>query len=102
MEKNLCLNCSKIAVWCYVPSGIYFYCDVHVPRGCTCNNNYVNTDGKSYGMEGELDLPPTDSKDWKWLEEGKSWCYVDEQGRELPCCEYEFYESGWEKEKEKV
>ena len=26
--------------------------------------------------------------EWKWLDKGKTWYKVDEQGRPFPCCEY--------------
>lgn len=59
--KLKCIKCNKIAVWEYMPSpgGVYF-CDDHVPRGCSCNIN-------DYGVED-----------------------TDEQGRLLPCIEYDY------------
>lgn len=50
-----------------MPSSKYkgYYCDEHVPRGCSCNID-----------------PDTDIED------------VDEQGRLLPCCEYGYTPGG--------
>lgn len=90
-EKELC-DCGKVAIWLYMPGysggGNSFSCDDCVPRGCTCNQRYV----ESRGMPTLEDLPI------KWIEEGKIWCHVDEKGREYPCCEYEYEEDGFDKE----
>ena len=94
MNKHLC-ECGQEAVWCLM-SGYGYYCDNCVLRGCTCNNRYVQEDGKYCGMEGEEGFPE-DATSWKWLEEGKIWCSVDEQGREWPCCEYDYDKEGYEK-----
>jgi hypothetical protein len=85
-------DCGKDAIWVYAPgytSGDNpYHCDDCVPRGCFCNINYISD---------KLN-PPDDTKDWKWIEEGISWCYIDEKGREYPCCEYMYDENGFEKE----
>ncbi len=74
-----CFKCNKHAVWCYMPSqqndGDY-YCDDCIPRGCSCNiiNSTVEKEIYEY--------------------------YKDELGRDLPCCEYDFCDFGFEDENE--
>ena len=70
--KHQCRVCFEMATWKYMPSGERdeldrYYCDVCIQRGCSCNEN-----------------PNTDIE------------YVDDQGRLLPCCEYDFDEHGFE------
>lgn len=39
--KRKCFKCSAPAVWVYDPkygNDNSFYCDEHVPRGCSCND----------------------------------------------------------------
>ena len=79
-NKKLC-DCGKKAVWVYMPSpreSNPYYCDDCVPRGCTCEYNYI-----SYGL-----YPPSDTKNWKWIEENVCWGLLDDQGRDYPCVEY--------------
>lgn len=65
--KRLCDKCDSIAVWDYAPgSSDRCYCENHVPRGCSCNED---ADGNQP---------------------------VDEKGREFPCVEYNYYEKGIE------
>lgn len=65
-----CRKCTKIAVWQYIPgSDNWAYCDNCVPRGCPCN----------YDLDS--DEPDRDSL-----------------GRELPCCEYDYDENGFQSE----
>jgi hypothetical protein len=63
--KRLCNKCNKLAVWCYMPRDRVYYCEEHVPRGCSC---MTDDDGNPE---------------------------LDEQGRELPCCEYDYNEKGF-------
>jgi hypothetical protein len=43
MSKLKCCKCSKIATWIYLPGEIdQNYCDIHVPRGCTCQEDENN------------------------------------------------------------
>ena len=81
-------DCGKSASWLYMPDdGGYFvnpfYCDDCVPRGCTCNHEYI---AEEYDND-----PPTVEPDgtWKWIEEGVCWERVDDKGRSYPCCEYD-------------
>lgn len=88
--KELCCVCKKeMAVWIYMPGKkLEVYCDNCVSRGCSCNRYYT---------VGEcVELPPTEHTNWKWIEENEEWTYLDEQGREDPCCEYMYDEDGWE------
>ena len=76
-----CCNCENNATWVYMP-GSYLdtYCDNCIPRGCDCNNSYIE-DGNPEGLE---------FKDWKWIDDKKTiWTDIDELGREYPCCEFE-------------
>lgn len=70
--KKTCLKCDKIAVWDYAPNGKYYYCDEHVSRGCSCNSK-LDDDGNYLG---EL--------------------LLDDQGRDLPCVEYDYNEEGFD------
>lgn len=91
--KNLC-KCGKIATWVYMPSSsheIPCYCDECVPRGCSCNINSTPLLDKDIGEN-----PPESNLNWKWIEFGKQWCYVDEKGREYPCIEYWYDEEGFD------
>ncbi len=71
--KIRCAKCNDLAIWFYAPS--YdgkletndYYCDGHVSRGCSCN---VDIDTE--------------------IEE------LDESGRLMPCCEYDFSEAGYD------
>ena len=63
--KRVCDKCNKVAVWVYAPRYSGFYCDSCVPRGCSCN---TDDDGNQY---------------------------LDPEGREMPCCEYDYSEKGY-------
>ena len=75
MMTNLC-DCGNIATWLYMPSYSGeqhndFYCDICVPRGCSCNTEPI---------DGNYDnLDPTN-----WEEP------LDNLGRKWPCCEYSY------------
>jgi hypothetical protein len=99
--KEFC-KCGQLAVWVYMPgfsSGDSpYFCENCVPRGCSCN--YRSVDENSYHPPLEKpDLPDGEEGfDWKWIEPNKVWCYIDDEGREYPCCEYEYDALGFEKE----
>jgi hypothetical protein len=86
MTKEIC-KCGKPAVWFYMP-GSSLYCDDCVPRGCSCNEHHVDINAyhppldSPHLPEGEVGI------DWKWIEINQVWCYIDNKGREFPCCEY--------------
>ena len=69
--KHKCFKCPKMAVWWYMPgrqnSDSDYYCDNCVSRGCSCNI-----------------IPDTEEEE------------IDDQGRFLPCCEYDHNENGYE------
>jgi len=66
--KRLCNYCkTKMAVWVYMPKDDRWYCDDCISRGCSCNID-----------------PDTHEED------------RDEQGRLLPCCEYEYDAEGFD------
>lgn len=101
MTKELC-DCGKIAVWCYMPgysSGKSpYHCDDCVPRGCECNHNYCNVDAYHPPLETG-NLPEGDEGvDWKWIDEGKIYTPLDNEGREYPCVEFMFDQSGFERD----
>ena len=87
-----CDNCDAPAVWFYMP-GDYQRCDEHVHRGCSCNHRYVSPDAYHPPLK-EPDAPYSEGDeniDWKWLSEEKThWCRIDSQGREWPCCEWDY------------
>jgi hypothetical protein len=72
-------KCGTMAVWIYMPSSSEYphYCDNCVPRGCTCNRE------------------PQDGN-WDNLEESNWINPTDKQGREYPCCEFEYDKNGFE------
>ena len=61
----LCDKCNSIAVWEYAPNGKYRFCEEHVPRGCSCQ---TDEDGNAI---------------------------LDPDGREQPCCEYDYNKKGF-------
>lgn len=67
-----CDTCGEKAVWEYAPSdNSHQYCDICVPRGCSCN---------------VIDL---------WDDEATEQ-HRDDQHRLLPCVEYWYHEDGFE------
>lgn len=81
LRIHRCCHCNKDAAWYYEPScsGRRFYCDDCVPRGCTCNYEYVVYEGE----------PKDDNFIWHDKEHG-IYETLDEKGRRYPCCEYDF------------
>lgn len=61
---------TKIATWEYMPRSFEYYCDDCVPRGCSCN--LLGGEDDESGIEA-----------------------TDEQGRLLPCCEFDYSQNGW-------
>lgn len=90
-------RCDNVATWYYAPSGPgeRYYCEDCVPRGCECNYRYVNVDAYFPPLDNP-DLPTTEDEPYIWIEEGKIWCRVDEEGRQSPCAEYWYDEDGFE------
>src|SRR5208282_4854119 len=82
MKKHTCCKCSEIGVWYYVPwdsekvERLSYYCEDHIRRGCSCNTIKLNPD-------------PDKPEDFEQ--------HKDEQGRLLPCCEYDYSETGFDK-----
>ena len=68
----MCCKCKSIAVWMYMPSDggdrDHFYCDNCVRRGCSCMTNEDGSD------------------------------ILDDKNRQLPCCEYDYNEKGYDDE----
>ena len=101
MTKELC-KCGKLAVWVYMPGYSFgdspYSCDDCVPRGCECNHRYVNIDDYEPHFDNP-DLPEGDEGvDWKWIDHGKVWVFLDEKGREYPCAEFDRDYDGFERE----
>jgi len=94
-KKEVC-ECGEIATWLYMPSSndSPFYCDLCVPRGCSCNHRYVDVNAYQPPLESP-DLPTDEDLPIKWIEENKIWCHVDENGKEFPCVEFMYEEDGW-------
>lgn len=90
-------ECGKIATWWYMPASTIkfdpFYCDDCVPRGCDCQTRHV----REPNLE-EDDLPTADDLPFKWVKFGKIWKHVDENGRDLPCVEFDYSEEGYDEE----
>lgn len=95
-KKQLC-SCGKPAEWCYDPgysSGDSpFSCDDCVSRGCSCNNRHIGNKGEYLP---DLSEDGVEGVNWKWIQPGIEWTYIDEQGREYPCCEYSWDENHFE------
>lgn len=91
-------ECGNEAVWVYSPSREPdpYYCEDCVPRGCSCNLNYTKLNFSFDEDSGYTEDPPTDNSNWKWVAKDRVWCYVDEQNREFPCCEYYYSAEGFE------
>lgn len=102
MAKELC-KCGKMAVYFYMPG--YegkkeehpFYCEDCISSpddvGCSCNYHYIkeadvgNTESLPEGIEG---------KDWRWVDQYRSWINLDERGRPYPCAEYDYDKDGYD------
>ena len=110
-----CSHCNKTATWLYMPStekGCRFFCDDHVPRGCSCNVYDLECDGEP--EEDQLGCTI-----W-WNREDYDKCYIkhlnpieyatkerqpdsfyyevlDEDGKRWPCCEYDYSPDGYER-----
>ena len=100
MESKILCDCGKVAVWDYMPGYSNkensYSCDDCVPRGCECNHRYVSVDSYHPPLD-KSDLPDgIEGKDWKWLEQDKVWCYIDDEGRQYPCVEYDYSEEGYD------
>jgi len=86
--KLLC-KCGKIATWVYMPSdNNWACCDDHVPRGCSCN-----IDLKEEFYRDDLSIEELDEL-YKHEENFKE--VLDNQERQLPCCEWWYDEEGWD------
>lgn len=100
VNKEKC-KCGALAVYFYMPSyegkkeEENYFCENCVPRGCSCEWNYV----KEFG-------PPPSGRLWKWVtispggryeavKEGEVWVEIDEKGREYPCCEFDYDPEGY-------
>ncbi len=100
MKKELC-SCGKMATWLYMPGYAKgespFHCDDCVPRGCSCHNRPVSKFSYGHSPLEKDDLPEgKENVDWKWIEKDVQWTHIDTQGREFPCCEYEYEEEGFD------
>lgn len=91
--KERC-DCGKVATWCYMPGyrdgGNSYSCDDCVSRGCDCNHNYVSVNSYHPPLDSPNLPEGEEGVDWKWIKTDNVWCYLDEQGREYPCCEYDY------------
>jgi len=83
--KNIlhtCRECNVVALWC---TGDTYFCDDHVPRGCSCNWGLKPGIEPIYDSEGVVEINPRDD-----YEEAK-----DDKGRLLPCVETCYSEEGF-------
>jgi len=90
MDKivELCYKCKNKAVWCYMPgkdSPSDYYCETHVPRGCSCQLDLKSGVKEILDQDGFTLLNPEDH-----FELAK-----DKLGRPLPCCEYSYDINGF-------
>lgn len=101
--EEIC-KCGEKAIWMYMPmsTGNPYYCDSCVPRGCSCNSesfyheayfgdNHTGSDILEHMIENKIKFRIADNmingEEAPYLSH-KRVIYLDEQGRELPCCEY--------------
>lgn len=107
-----CSECNKPAVWYYMPSsnGKRYFCDDHVPRGCSCNLHYIELFGEPdrtdniiwLSKEAYKKYQESESRNifdfatFERQEDSFYYEYLDEQGRRYPCCEYDYDENGQE------
>lgn len=115
MRNAKCCECDKMAVWINMAASReenLFYCDDHVPRGCTCNLCDIDFDGIPEKDENLLWWTKEDyeknfrncttEKEIEELATTKRqvnsffYEYLDEKGRRYPCCEYEYDEDGFD------
>lgn len=103
MNRFLC-RCKNLATWQYMPSSSNpdydYFCELCVPRGCSCNNHHIE-DGDNIA-EGDVFEHPEEDGSWKWLIENVEWCYIDSQGRELPCIEFWHEPEGFDANEETI
>lgn len=97
IKKEKCIVCGDIAVYCYMPASDRYYCNKCVPRGCGCQLRHF-TEFEPNGVE---------NVDWRRADKSKHyeenslinlhdfWEHIDENGESLPCCEYDYEESGY-------
>jgi hypothetical protein len=103
--KELCGHCKKfasgkIATWYYMPSTEYadespFYCDDCVPRGCECQIKRTFAEHDEQRFYVEFDEMMEAFKDGKPHPLMDRHC-KDDEGKLLPCIEFEYNEFGFE------
>jgi len=105
-KKEKC-KCGKMAVWCYMPgygdNSSSYHCDDCVPRGCSCNVNFIdNLEKEENYKDGDKVLFLNESHDFFnekvgcSKEEATHYEILDEQGRREPCIEYWYDEEGFD------
>lgn len=94
-----CIECDEIARWYYVPAGNRGrdYCDTCVPRGCDCRFADSDPWASPRGERAARNEPDglrffltCDDGSEVEIEQRR-----DEQGRLLPCCEFEYCRWGF-------
>ena len=97
IKKEKCIVCGDIAVYCYMPTNGRYYCNKCVPRGCGCQLRHF-TEFEPNGVEN-VDWRRADKsehyKEISLIDLHNFWEYIDENGESLPCCEYDYEESGY-------
>lgn len=87
-KKITCGKCNNLATWYYMPAYSWkrkkdsYYCEEHVPRGCSCNQYYVEKWDITNTEIHWFELTEEELKNYELRD------YKDEKGRLLPCCEY--------------
>lgn len=93
-ELEIC-SCGKNATWLYMPSSdnYPYYCDEHVPRGCSCNDTLLEFEPDiidfyiEKGLKFRLEDRMIQGEHSEYLSH-KFVIRLDDEGRELPCCEF--------------
>ena len=99
ITKEKC-DCGKISVWIYIPGysngDSPYFCNDCVPRSCSCNRRYSDVNAYNPPLD-EPELPDgIENVDWKWIEKDIVWCYIDEDGKEYPCVEFDYDKNGFD------
>lgn len=106
--KKKCKHCDNIATWVYVPNEQY-YCDAHVPRGCTCNVMDLDMEEPDDNLSERTIWWSKDAYQKCFYENGDYMEYctykrqpnsfhyeiLDENYRRSPCCEYDYSPDGF-------
>lgn len=89
-NHHQCCKCANKATWFYTPYNDgrdKYYCDDHIHRGCSC----------MWITKEEYEHTSYERENWKLVKLSDThYEYRDLMDRQLPCCEYDYCEEGFE------